>query len=170
MSKSRSDRACRRFATRRDTMDASSPDLASKSQTATYNNRPKPKKRALALNMMRIVRSRTPRRTARPEQTPPSTLPALDRRTALFCSSDMLAFGAIVEAALHGIAVPDRLAVCGFGNFELSQTVEPPFTTVNVEGGLIGRNAADFLLARFAGQGGAQQVRVPFKIVERAST
>jgi LacI family gluconate utilization system Gnt-I transcriptional repressor len=97
-------------------------------------------------------------------------LPALDRRTALFCSSDMLAFGAIVEAALHGIAVPDRLAVCGFGNFELSQTVEPPFTTVNVEGGLIGRNAADFLLARFAGQGGAQQVRVPFKIVERAST
>lgn len=103
-------------------------------------------------------------------------LPALDRRTALFCSSDMLAFGAIVEATMHHIAIPDRLAVCGFGNFELSQAVEPPFTTVNVEGGMIGRSAAEFLLARLLSPAGTQpadgahQIRVPFKIVERSST
>lgn len=100
-------------------------------------------------------------------------LPLLTGRTALFCSSDMLAFGAITEARLHGIAIPDRLAVCGFGNFELSAASEPAFTTVNVEGGQIGRTAAAFLLRRLTGgahTGADGWVHVPFRIVERAST
>ena len=102
-------------------------------------------------------------------------LPRLDQRTALFCSSDLLGFGAITEARLHGIAIPERLAVCGFGNFELSAMNEPAFTTVNVEGGQIGRTAADFLLARLSHvapePGGSEtRVHVPFRIVERATT
>jgi LacI family transcriptional regulator, gluconate utilization system Gnt-I transcriptional repressor len=97
-------------------------------------------------------------------------LPRLGRRTALFCSSDLVGFGAMVEARQHGIAVPDRLAVCGFGNFELSHSSEPPFTTVNVEGASIGQHAATFLLDRLAGNGTQRRVQVPFRIVERAST
>lgn len=100
-------------------------------------------------------------------------LPMLSERTALFCSSDMLAFGAITEARLHGIAVPERLAVCGFGNFELSAASEPAFTTVSVEGAQIGRTAAAFLLRRLTGEalaGAENRVHVPFRIVERAST
>lgn len=103
------------------------------------------------------------------------TLPLLTERTALFCSSDLLAFGAITEARLHGIAVPERLAVCGFGNFELSAMSEPSFTTVNVEGAQIGRIAAAFLLRRLNGAPAAPgqgdgRAHVPFRIVERAST
>jgi len=99
-------------------------------------------------------------------------LPHLDRRCALFCSSDLIAFGAVTEARVRGIAIPDRLAVCGFGNFELSETNEPSITTVNVEGVQTGRNAAAVLLRRLAGEDGRQpeQIQVPFRIIERAST
>lgn len=99
-------------------------------------------------------------------------LPQLDRRTALFCSSDLLAFGAITEARVHAIAVPEHLAVCGFGNFELSAAAEPAFTTVNVEGAEAGVTAAGFLLRRLAGEPPreADRIHVPFRIVERAST
>lgn len=100
-------------------------------------------------------------------------IPALDTRAALFCSSDLLAFGAIVEARAHGIAVPDRLAVCGFGDFELGAASEPPFTTVTVEAARIGEHAAAMLLARLT-PGTASPARkavcIPFRICERASS
>jgi LacI family gluconate utilization system Gnt-I transcriptional repressor len=91
-------------------------------------------------------------------------------RVALFCSSDVVAFGAMVEARINGVAVPERLAVCGFGDFELSSTSEPPFTTVSVEGARIGRHAAAFVLDRLGGIVDARRVQVPFRIVERASS
>ncbi|MBS0559390.1 MAG: LacI family DNA-binding transcriptional regulator [Proteobacteria bacterium] len=97
-------------------------------------------------------------------------LPALNRRTALACSSDLLAFGALTEAQVQGIAVPDRLAICGFGNFELGAACEPPISTVNVEGATIGRIAASFVLERLAGGTTPRRTRVPFRIVERGTT
>ncbi|HUB16142.1 MAG TPA: LacI family DNA-binding transcriptional regulator [Acetobacteraceae bacterium] len=98
--------------------------------------------------------------------------PMLMGRTGLFCSSDMLAFGAITEARVRGIAVPAQLSVCGFGNFELGAANEPPFSTVSVEGAEIGRTAASFLLRRLGGAppGETDRVLVPFRILERAST
>jgi LacI family gluconate utilization system Gnt-I transcriptional repressor len=99
-------------------------------------------------------------------------LPALTERTALFCSSDLLAFGAITEARKHGIEIPQQLSVCGFGNFELSAASEPAFTTVNVEGAEAGQIAASFLLQRLTGHGPRQEGHwhVPFRILERATT
>jgi LacI family gluconate utilization system Gnt-I transcriptional repressor len=97
-------------------------------------------------------------------------LPQLGRRTAMCCSSDLLAFGAMTEARVQGIAVPDQLAICGFGNFELGAASEPPISTVNVEGGTIGRTAASFLLDRLGGEDGPRKTHVPFHIVERAPT
>jgi len=99
-------------------------------------------------------------------------MPNLTARTAVFCSSDQLAFGAMTEARMQGVPVPERLAVCGFGNFELSASSEPPFTTVNVEGVESGRTAAELLLRRLAGEPprDADRIQVPFRIIERAST
>ncbi|HUN43357.1 MAG TPA: LacI family DNA-binding transcriptional regulator [Acetobacteraceae bacterium] len=98
--------------------------------------------------------------------------PSVTQQTGLFCSSDLLAFGAITEAHIRGIVVPEQLSVCGFGNFELGAASEPPFSTVNVEGGEIGRTAASFLLRRLGGAppGDADRMLVPFRIVERATT
>ena len=99
-------------------------------------------------------------------------LPMLHERCALFCSSDLLAFGVTTEARVRGIPVPERLAVCGFGNFELSAMSEPAITTVNLDGTGTGRSAASFLLRRLAGEAprDADRVEVPFQIVERATT
>ncbi|MDE2515525.1 MAG: LacI family DNA-binding transcriptional regulator [Rhodospirillales bacterium] len=106
-------------------------------------------------------------------------------RTALFCSSDLLAFGAITEARLAGLGVPAQLAVCGFGDFEISRASAPPFSTVTVDGAAIGRLAAEALLARLGGtdaaegqgpaigQGvamGGPRVKVPFHIIHRGTT
>jgi LacI family gluconate utilization system Gnt-I transcriptional repressor len=98
---------------------------------------------------------------------------SLDHRTALFCSSDLIAFGVLTEARVLGIAVPGRLAVCGFGDFEISRSSEPAFTSVSVDGIAMGRIAAEHLLARMADDGAAsvaRRVLVPFRIVARATT
>ncbi len=99
-------------------------------------------------------------------------LGGLEAPTALFCSSDLLAFGAITEARQHGLAIPNHLAVCGFGNFELSAASEPAFTTVNVEGSEAGEIAAGFLLQRLTGNGPRtdEPVHLAFRIVERGTT
>lgn len=96
----------------------------------------------------------------------------LTEPTALFCSSDSLAFGAIMEATQLGIPTPERLGVCGFGNFELSEASNPPFTSVNVASAEAGRTAAAFLLRRLTGEPPGQSMRatMPFTIVERATT
>ncbi len=96
--------------------------------------------------------------------------PLLGARTALLGSSDNVAFGAMVEARVLGIAVPERLAVCGFGDFELSRSSEPPFTTVSVDGAQMGRIAAENLLARMSGRGAPRRVLVPSRIIARKST
>ncbi len=91
-------------------------------------------------------------------------------RMALFCSSDLVAFGAMVEARANHVTVPERLAVCGFGDFELSAANDPPFTTVSVEGARIGQHAAAVLLDRLGGGAEAPRILVPFRIIERASS
>lgn len=99
-------------------------------------------------------------------------LPDVGRRCAVFCSSDLLAFGVVTEARVRQIAVPEQLAVCGFGNFELSALNEPSITTVNVEGAQTGEIAAALLLRRLAGgdRRDDDQRQVPIRIIERAST
>jgi LacI family transcriptional regulator, gluconate utilization system Gnt-I transcriptional repressor len=99
-------------------------------------------------------------------------LPLLDQRCGVFCGSDLLAFGALVEARRHHVAVPDRVALCGFGNMELSEMNEPAITTVSLEGVGTGRSAAAFLLRRLAGEPPRDddRVQVPFHILERATT
>jgi LacI family gluconate utilization system Gnt-I transcriptional repressor len=99
-------------------------------------------------------------------------LPFLDQRCAMFCSSDLTAFGVITEARMHSVPVPQRIAVCGFGSLELSAMSEPAITTVSLEGTGTGRSAAAFLLRRLAGEGprDADRVKVPFRIIERATS
>lgn len=96
--------------------------------------------------------------------------PRLGARTALLCSSDLVAFGAVTEARQLGIAVPDRLAVCGFGDFDIARYSEPPITTVSVDGAAMGRIAAENLLARMGGLAPASRILVPFRIIARATT
>lgn len=86
------------------------------------------------------------------------------------CSSDWTAHGVIIEARSRGIRVPEDLAVIGFGDLEFAADIDPPLTTVRIDGGVIGRQAAAFLLQRAQGRQPENRiVDVGFKLVTRAS-
>lgn len=95
---------------------------------------------------------------------------ALGPRAAILCSSDLVAFGAVTEARALGIAVPERLAICGFGDFDVARNSEPAITTVSVDGAAMGRIAAENLLSRMAGGTPPPRIMVPFRITPRATS
>ncbi|MFO1336805.1 MAG: LacI family DNA-binding transcriptional regulator [Burkholderiaceae bacterium] len=89
---------------------------------------------------------------------------------AVFCSSDLLALGVVTEARVRGLAVPQRLAVVGFGDLEFAADMDPALTTVHIKGAAIGRQAAQFIVDRAEGRAvGQRVVDIGFDIVERAS-
>lgn len=90
---------------------------------------------------------------------------------AVYCSSDQLAQGVLVEAQARGLRVPGDLAVCGFGDADFAAHLQPSLTTVHVDGATIGRLAARLIVARCRGEPVAERViDVGFRIVERQST
>ena len=93
--------------------------------------------------------------------------PAID---AVYCATDLVALGALIEARSRSIAVPGDLAVIGFGDLDFAVDTDPPLTTVDVDGAAIGHRAAALVMARIEGRRVAQRrVDVGFRLVERAS-
>jgi LacI family gluconate utilization system Gnt-I transcriptional repressor len=88
----------------------------------------------------------------------------------VFCSSDLLALGVMTEARVLDIAVPERLAIIGFGDLEFAADLHPALTTVRIDGMAIGRRAAQFIVDRAEGREVEQRVvDIGFSIVERQS-
>ena len=93
--------------------------------------------------------------------------PELD---AVFCSSDMLALGVLIEAQTRNITVPGQLAVIGLGDLNFSRDLEPQLTTVRIDGTRVGRTAARFILDRIDGNPIADPIcDIGFSIVERGT-
>ena len=89
---------------------------------------------------------------------------------AVFCSSDMLALGVLIEAQARGLSVPQQLAVVGLGDLEFAASLQPALTTVRIDGTRIGRTAAQFIDDRAEGRTVDQPViDIGFEIVSRAS-
>ena len=89
---------------------------------------------------------------------------------AVFCSSDMLALGVLIEAQVRGIAVPGRLRVFGFGDHNIAADAHPALSTVRIDGTAIGRQAARFIIDRAAGLPIPHRVvDLGFKLIARAS-
>jgi LacI family transcriptional regulator, gluconate utilization system Gnt-I transcriptional repressor len=90
---------------------------------------------------------------------------------AVFCSSDLVALGAMTEAQARGMSVPGQVAVVGFGDLEFAAALHPALTTVHIDGASIGQQAAKFILDRASGLAVAERVvDVGFSIVQRSST
>jgi LacI family gluconate utilization system Gnt-I transcriptional repressor len=90
---------------------------------------------------------------------------------AIYCSSDQLAQGVMIEAHARGLRMPQDLAICGFGDADFAAHMNPPLTTVHVDGAQIGELAARQLLARFRGEPVPESViDVGFRIIERGTT
>lgn len=92
------------------------------------------------------------------------------RPDVVVCGSDAIAQGVIGEVLARRMAVPEDVAVVGFGGSELGAFTSPPLTTVRIDGHAIGRQAAQVLLARAKGMRPAQRrIDVGFEIVPRGS-
>jgi LacI family gluconate utilization system Gnt-I transcriptional repressor len=90
---------------------------------------------------------------------------------AVFCSSDLLALGVVTEAQARGLAVPQQLAVVGFGDLAFAADLHPALTTVHIDAEAIGRTAAQCLVDRIEGRPVAHPVvDIGFSIIERDST
>ncbi|WP_306262766.1 LacI family DNA-binding transcriptional regulator [Pararhizobium sp. IMCC21322] len=88
----------------------------------------------------------------------------------VFCSSDVLAQGLLIEAHARGLKIPGDLSIVGFGDQEFAKDLEPALTTVRVDRELLGRTAADAILARIMGTEFPQPVSdLGFEIVRRMS-
>lgn len=89
--------------------------------------------------------------------------------TAIFASSDAMAFGALKELADRGIAVPEEISVAGFDDVQMAAYVQPPLTTVRIPMYAVGRAGAEIAFEILAG-GSPRPRRLALEIVERAST
>jgi len=90
---------------------------------------------------------------------------------ALFCTSDILAMGALFECQRRGIEVPGRLAIAGFEDLEIARYAQPALTTVHIPRYEIGTRAADLLLRRIEGRPVAERViDLGFTLVHRSTT
>ncbi|HSW07137.1 LacI family DNA-binding transcriptional regulator [Aquabacterium sp.] len=94
---------------------------------------------------------------------------------AAVCVSDLSAFGALAECQRRGWKVPGRIAIAGFGDFEVARNCHPRLTTVALDCVGIGRAAGELLMraidaAREDQRLPAETVLIPFRVEEREST
>lgn len=90
--------------------------------------------------------------------------------TAVFCSNDEMAYGAIRALVKMGLSVPQDVSVVGFDDQNLAEFYNPPLTTVGVPRHELGRRAAQELLDQLAGREVAREVVLPTHLVVREST
>lgn len=73
-------------------------------------------------------------------------LDTLPDTQAVICVSDPSAFGALTECQRRGVAVPGRIAIGGFGDFEVGGVAVPPLSTINPYPREIGSRAAALIV------------------------
>lgn len=89
----------------------------------------------------------------------------------VFCSSDLLALGAMTEARARGISIPERIAIMGFGDVPFLADMVPALSTVRINGADIGRQAAHLLIERAESRPvNPSIVDVGFSMIERDTT
>ncbi|WP_028923149.1 LacI family DNA-binding transcriptional regulator [Pseudonocardia acaciae] len=99
-------------------------------------------------------------------------LPAARRPTSAFCANDLLALGLLQRMVRLGLRVPDDLAIVGYDDIEFAQAAAVPLTSVSQPRHLLGRTAAELLLAEATGDPAHEHRQVVFdpELIVRAST
>ncbi len=90
--------------------------------------------------------------------------------TALVCGNDVLAFGALLEAATTGLKVPRDLSIVGFDDLEMSRHLQPALTTVRVPTESMWSTAADRLIGSLRGEEVPRRTEIEVSLVVRQST
>lgn len=90
--------------------------------------------------------------------------------SAFVCCNDVGAIKLCKALKNMGISIPDEISVIGFDDIELSRSVVPELTTMNVQKELMGKKAVQKLIARINGmEGVAEKLSLAANLVERNS-
>jgi DNA-binding LacI/PurR family transcriptional regulator len=91
--------------------------------------------------------------------------------TALFCTNEEIASGALRALGLLGLEVPNDVSVVGFDDTVIARCTDPPLTTIQVAKNLLGRRAVAMLIDLVENRPPADKtVNVGVDLLERAST
>jgi len=95
-----------------------------------------------------------------------------DQPTAVMCSNDMTAIGALRVLARAGLKVPEDMSVIGFDDIHLAEFVNPPLTTVRMSRKDLARGAFESLrsVAENVDSSQERQWTIPTRLIVRQST
>lgn len=95
-----------------------------------------------------------------------------DPPDAVFCVNDLVAVGALRALALHGVAVPGGVAVCGFDDSEEGRFATPSLTSIAPDKARIAELAVARLLRRVDGstEEPVTDIGAGYRLVVREST
>ncbi|MCP4023579.1 MAG: LacI family transcriptional regulator [Desulfobacteraceae bacterium] len=92
------------------------------------------------------------------------------RPSAIFCSNDYLALGAIKGAREIGLVLPQDLSIIGFDGIQIASYVTPSLTTIQQPAYEMGKIGADVLFQQMADGNKPVQKMLDFKLITREST
>jgi len=91
--------------------------------------------------------------------------------TAILCSNDLMAFGALLALREAGIQVPQDVSVVGFDDILFARFTQPPLTTINVDRDRLGTVAFEALQSMLrCKQGQGFEYVLASQLVVREST
>ncbi|HZU69919.1 MAG TPA: LacI family DNA-binding transcriptional regulator [Ktedonobacteraceae bacterium] len=105
-------------------------------------------------------------------------LPPEKRPTAIFASSDQMAYGVLAAAEVYGLSVPGDIAVVGFDDDRPSAHTRPPLTTIRQPYFEMGQRGIELLLSMIEAQTGTRaeqaqastvRISLPTRLVVRES-
>ena len=89
---------------------------------------------------------------------------------AVICVSDLSAFGALTECQRRGVAVPERIAIGGFGDYEIGGISVPALTTINARARQIGERTGQLILDLLQGRQDVSDITIEPELIVRASS
>jgi DNA-binding LacI/PurR family transcriptional regulator len=93
------------------------------------------------------------------------------RPTAVVCSNDWTAIGALHAIDAAGLRVPEDVSVVGFDDIPLASYTRPPLTSVRMSAGDVGSTAFDALFRLIGGERLEGDIyQIPTRLVVRQST
>jgi LacI family transcriptional regulator len=94
-----------------------------------------------------------------------------EKPTAVFTGSDEVASGMIAEASVHGVRIPDDLAIMGFDDQPIARVVSPKLTTIKQPVDQLGEKAVEIIIDELNNaQSIDQYYELPIELIIRQST
>ena len=90
--------------------------------------------------------------------------------TAILCSNDVLATGALLECQASGIEVPSQVSIAGFDDLAISANLTPSLTTMHIPFKLMGQRAAQYLIDQLEGAAPQSHQQLDVELRLRNST